>query len=691
MNERSAARLAWSLWGLAMACTAASVVALVVSLGSPFPAFLFGFRGYTEVIGPVFATTGAIVAARRPRDPTGWLFLAMSIVAATLGTATYLGTWALGRGADPVLAGWAVWVTAWLWMPLTGCLAVVFFFFPNGRLASVRWRPALAGSILGIAVATIVNALPDPMTQYGGLPNPLGHTGVGTDAANSVESLFILAFALATASLFVRYRRSDRDERQQLRWLAVAAVALSLSFVLYGVIVLFGGDTLPDRLWFVEYLTILALLGVPVSIAIAILKYRLYDLDLVINKAVVYGALAVFIAVVYVAIVAGIGAVAGTGGNALLSAVAAAVVALAFQPARRRAQRLADRLVFGKRATPYEVLSELSVKFAGTFSVDDALPRLARVLVEGTGARSVLVWLRVGGTLQPTGAWPPDRERPGPIPVASGDLSLLPGDLTVPVVHQDELLGAITIEMPPSEQLGPSEERLVQDVAAQAGLVLRNVSLVEDLRASRKRIVAAQDDRARAIERNIHDGAQQQLVALAVKLKLVKSLLSKDVASAAAMLDDLGGEAQGALENLRDLARGIYPPLLADKGLGAAIESQTRKSPVPTTVDVDGVGRYSQDVEAAVYFSTLEALQNVAKYAQASHAEVRVAQRDGTLWFAVTDDGRGFDPAATAFGTGLHGIADRLAAIGGEVTVRSAPGAGTSVEGSVPAGPEDGR
>jgi signal transduction histidine kinase len=242
------------------------------------------------------------------------------------------------------------------------------------------------------------------------------------------------------------------------------------------------------------------------------------------------------------------------------------------------------------------------------------------------------------------------------------------------------------MDMPANDPLNPSKERLASDLASQAGLVLRNVRLIEELRASRQRIVAAQDERAKQIERNIHDGAQQQLVALAVQLKLARTMVDRDPTKVASMLDALQTSAGGALEDLRDLARGIYPPLLADKGLAAALEAQARKSPIPVGIEPDGIGRYSQDVESAVYFSVLEALNNVAKYAGASTTTVRLRQDDGHLIFEVVDDGHGFDPSATGYGTGLQGMADRLDAIGGSVEVESRPGGGTRVTGRIVVG-----
>jgi signal transduction histidine kinase len=238
--------------------------------------------------------------------------------------------------------------------------------------------------------------------------------------------------------------------------------------------------------------------------------------------------------------------------------------------------------------------------------------------------------------------------------------------------------------MPANDPMDPSKHELIRDLASQAGLVLRNVRLIDDLRESRRRIVAAQDERAKALERNIHDGAQQQLVALQVKLRLADGIIDRDPARAHELMAQLQAESNDALENLRDLARGIFPPLLADKGLAAALEAQARKAAVPVSVDADGIGRFPQDVEATVYFCTLEALTNVAKYAGASQASIRLANGNGELRFEVRDDGRGFDPGETGYGTGLQGMADRLAALGGSLSVDSAPERGTIVAGSVP-------
>ena len=431
-------------------------------------------------------------------------------------------------------------------------------------------------------------------------------------------------------------------------------------------------------------LFIVILAGVPAAIAVALFKYRLYDLDLVVSKALVYGILAALFTLVYVALVIGVGTVVGDRGNSFLTILTAVAIAVAFQPVRERVRHLANRIVYGKRATPYEVLSEFSDKVATSFAAEDVLPRMAQILASGTGASSARVWLRFGEELRPAASWPENGSAP-PVAVEDGRLGGFgEGEDGVEVRHLGELLGALSVTMPPSDPMNPSKERLVRDLAAQAGLVLRNVRLIEELRASRRRIVTAQDERAKQLERNLHDGAQQQLVALGVQLSLARRLAERDAPEMAATFDALQQAATDALENLRDLARGIYPPLLADQGLVVALEGQARKAALPVEVEGEGIGRYPQEVEAAVYFCCLEALQNVAKYANASSARVRLADRDGTVTFEVDRRRDGVRPEHTPLGTGLQGMKDRLEALGGTLMVESSPGGGTTVTGSIP-------
>ncbi len=488
-------------------------------------------------------------------------------------------------------------------------------------------------------------------------------------------------------ALLLRYRRGTVDERHQLKWVIAGTVLLAAGTML-------GFDFIPLPAIVKGSLDALSAAAFPAAIAIAILRYRLYDIDIVISRALVYGSLAAFITAVYVAIVVGVGTLIGAGGkpNLVLSIIATAIVAVAFQPVRERLQKVANRLVYGKRATPYEVLAEFSERVAETYAADETLPRMAQVLAAGTGAQRAQVWLRSGAELRTAATWPVEANERSILAMTDDTLPEIPAtDRTIAVRHQGELLGALTVAKRAGESLTPVEEKLLTDLAAQAGLVLKNVGLtgellqrLEDLRASRQRLVAAQDDERRRLERNLHDGAQQNLVALKVKLGLAEAFADKEPARARELVAQLKADADEALDTLRDLARGIYPPLLADKGLAMALESQARKATVAVEVSADNIGRYPQEIEAAVYFCCLEALQNVQKYAQASRVSLLLVQVDRTLEFAVEDDGVGFDPCLAKKGSGLTNMSDRLDALGGSIDLESGPGLGAKVLGRIP-------
>jgi signal transduction histidine kinase len=637
---------------------------------------VFGFLAAAPLLG--FPIVGLVLALKRPRNAIGWIMLGSGL-SISLPLDAYAHYALLTRGGAIPGGVLAETLAEPTWIPLIGLSGIfLVLLFPDGHLPSPRWRwfarVAAGALVVGVAAILFQAGTFASFPQYS---NPLGVSWAGP----FLLSILAIPIAIggAAVSLVQRFRRSSGDERLQLKWLATAVAFMAVVFLIVEPLSVIVGDPAPPWLLRLQNLALLPFGFIPVAIGFAVLRYRLYDIDVVINRAVLYASLAVFISVVYVAIVVGIGAIVGSQGNAVLSALAAAVVALAFQPVRRRAQRFADRLVYGKRATPYEVLSQFSDRLAGTYATEDLLPRMARILLEGTAAERADVWVKVGDRLKVGASAPADASA-----LPSVDTDALPEGL-IPVRHQGDLLGAISVRKRPSESLTPTEEKLVNDLASQAGLVLRNSALIEELRASRERLVRAQDEERRKLERNLHDGAQQQLVALAVKLRLVEGVVSKEDERVRGMLTDLQSDASDALENLRDLARGIYPPLLADRGLAAAIEAQARKSTVPIEIETDGIGRYPQELEAAVYFSCLEALQNVAKYAGAARATVRLHAMDDVLFFEVSDDGAGFDASEHRMGTGLQGITDRLAALGGSLDIRSSPGRGTTVSGTIPA------
>ena len=690
VNSSSVRVLAAGSFVVSAILSAGAAVFLVLAWDTPMRPNEFGTRGYAIVWSLVIGSVGAVLASRRPKNPIGWIFCILGLLAGVLAFTSEYARWAIDvRHGLPLPAGgaYAAWLVEWIWIPLITGLAIVAAIFPDGRFLTPGWRRAMWAAVAISLVPTALNAVIPRLTVYAGLDNPVGFGGGRIRAAAVASTTLMLPVVVVGAAAIVhRFRRSKGDERLQLKWLTLSTILVAAMFAVYGVLVIIQGTVSPDGrgLTWLEDLTILAFLAVPVSVAFGVLKYRLYDIDIVIDKAVVYGAIAVFITAVYLLVVIGVGSLIGYASNPVLSAIAAAIIALAFQPARRWAQRLANRFVYGRRSTPYEVLSQLSSRFANAYSLDDALPRLAHLSADAVGAERATVWLRADGTLRPTASWPTDGAI-APLPMQGQGLpSFGPRETGFAVRHQGDLLGAVSVVMPANEPLGPAQRKLLEDVAAQTGLVLRNVGLLEDLRASRRRLVAAQDEERRRLERNIHDGAQQQLVALSVQLRLVEQLVDRDATKAHEMLQQLQRTTSDALEDLRDLARGIYPPLLADQGLPAALEAQARKSGLPITLAPDGVVRYDQDVEAAVYFCVLEALQNVAKYARATAITVALHDADRRLLFEVNDDGVGFDLAHAMGGMGLRSMSDRVEAVGGSLEVTSTPGRGTTVVGTIP-------
>jgi len=627
-----------------------------------------------------FLVVGFIIARRQPRNVIGWLLLAIGLLLPISNTGNYYPADAHYAPAAFPAADFISTTGLVLGQLVLGFLITSFLIFPNGRPLSRRWIPFVAMGVVGSLLSTVA-AIIDPRSVGSG-----NTPATAVPLAAGLESIawigLLLTGAAGVASMLIRYRRGTIEVRQQLRWIFV------------GVFAAVAGLWIATALNAFAIPLLIVAVVLPATIGFAVLKYRLYDVDIVINRTVVYGALAMMIALFYVAVVVGIGSIVGrgTGANLILSLVATAVVALAFQPARERLQRAANRLVYGKRATPYEVLSDFSDRLADAYASEELLPRMARVLGEGTGAERAEVWLRVDDELRRVAVWPDlGSEASPPVAVSGQLLPTLRAGRAVGVRHRAQLLGALTVNKRPGDVLTPIEEKLLTDLANQAGLLLHNIGLtqallekVQELRASRQRLVNAQDQERRRIERNLHDGAQQHLVSLRINVALAKRFARTDPDKTTNLLTSLEGALDETLETLRDLARGIYPPLLAEQGLAAALTAQARKATLPVEVDADGIGRYPQQVEAAVYFCCLEALQNAQKYANASKVAVRLDGENGALRFSISDDGAGFDPKAHPLGAGLQNMADRLDALGGSLTINAAPGRGTVVRGSLP-------
>jgi signal transduction histidine kinase len=431
---------------------------------------------------------------------------------------------------------------------------------------------------------------------------------------------------------------------------------------------------------------------------------------------------------VYLVVVIGLGRVPDDTDRPLLalSMVAAAVAAAAYRPARERLSEIANRLVYGERHAPDEVLRTFGSRLSRAIPMDELLLQLVESLQKTLGLVRGEVWTGTPDLMELTVSVPyadttrlviGPKERPviaragvsGQAWIAMWLPALLEGRSSAqvrvaPVVHSGELLGLIVVERAADgDVFTESDETMLTELARQVGLALHNVQLDsalqatldevrranEELQASRARIVATADFERRKIERNLHDGAQQHLVALALNLRLAKDQIAKNPESSGELLDQLSADVKETVAELRSLAHGIYPPLLVDAGLGEALRSAAGRSPLPVELNADGLGRYPSEVEAAVYFCCLEAIQNAGKHAGDATITLRLRQDEGALVFEVADDGPGFDVDAAVKGHGFTNMSDRLGALGGTVRWESAPGEGSRVSGSIPVVPNE--
>jgi signal transduction histidine kinase len=526
----------------------------------------------------------------------------------------------------------------------------------------------------------------------------------------------LIGFPIANS----RYRRATVRERQRMQWFGCAlAVAAEVAVVATSMHILVSW---PARV--VPTIAVATLL-LPLALVAASSGRWVGRADRMLTYCVSLAGLSAVVVAVYLVIVLGLGRSPSSDERTLLvlSMVAAGVAAALCMPARERLERFANRLVYGERHAPDEVLRTFGSRLSRAVPLDELLLQMVESLRKTLALQSAEVWTGSNGVLERTVSVPElgtarvtlnESEEQivgragvsGPAWVEVWLPALKPeGDDPIlrvaPITNSGELLGLIVARRPSgSENFNDEDDRVLTELARQVGLALHNVQLdsalqstldevrrqASELQASRARIVAASDQARRQIERNLHDGAQQHLVALAVNVRLARQLADADPEQAKLILEELGNELQDAVQELRELAHGIYPPLLMDQGLTAALRAAAGRSPLDVEIEeTDAIARYNADVEAAVYFCCLEAMQNAAKYAgEGAHVTVHVREDEGKLVFDVADDGAGFDPASRGAGAGFTNMYDRLGAIGGSLRVDAAPGEGTRISGAIP-------
>ncbi len=695
-------------------------------------------------------TSSAVPVARRVRAVPAIVVGAGGVTAAVLGIAAIDDVSALQATTAVALIAWALAGTVIAWLrpaePLGLLVALVGATGALARLAdaqidpSATWEPIRAFAVLA-AVAVmfhLVLGLPDGRlrTRLRLLLAGAGYVSAAAIAAwagddvsairQGAFGLAVVAAVVAAAGFADRCRRANAADRARLQWFGWGVVVAGVVAVAVWVL-----DTLVEWPNHPAAIAVAGTVLVPLSLGLGATPRLAVRIDRLLVETIVAGGIIVLVGAAYLLVVIGLGTAPDTAEERALlglSMIAAALAAVCVGPVRARLDETARRRVYGERRSPEEALETFGSRMSRAVPMDELLLQLAESLKKSMQLSAAQVWTGGEEALE-LAASVPDRGVRRIVPTVeeraviararvSGNAwvqvwlpALLdgregspgPGDRVVrvaPVAHSGDLLGLLVVERTADgAPFTEDDERVLTELARQVGLALHNVQLdsalqasldelrlqAEELRASRARIVATADQARRQIERDLHDGAQQHLVALAVKLGLAKQLLESPPSVLGPLFDELRGDAQATLTQLRELAHGIYPPLLMDRGLPEALRAAANRSVLPVDVDA-AVGRFPAEVEAAVYFCCLEAMQNAGKHAGAgARVKITVTGGDRELCFEVEDDGAGFDASgAQRKGHGFVNMADRLGAIGGSLTVDSAPEQGTRIGGVIP-------
>jgi signal transduction histidine kinase len=686
----------WALvtWAVAILSSVAGLVFGLLA-GSAPDAVNPTPRGIVILFAVCFAlaaTVGAVIVRRADSHPVGVLVLvAGTAYAAGLAAEGYAKLMAAG-GRLNFGTALASWLDLTSWRLGAVLLAIALALFPERRPDSLftRWLIILLVAD-GAAVVAVTAFTPGPLDAGTYQDNPLSGAWLqpAVEAVGSpAETLSWVLTALAVGSVVRRYFRAPAGARRQLRWPALLAAVL-----LVGLLIAFLGFANGVVLQVVPFL--LSVVGLPIAMAAAILSDHLYDIDVIINRSVVYGLLAVTITAVYLAtvVVLQLLFLDAEPPTSLITIIALVLVSLIALPARDRLQRLADRMLFGRRSTPYHALASFAEMSAGAWSLQDTAPRLAGLLADATGATLAVVYIRADDQLLPVSREPGPPSGLEPIAVPDIDATLSGFELATRVERSGELLGAMAVTLPAGRPVRPAERRLIRQLAGQAALVFETLRLTSELsrhaqalaeqaaelRRSRLRLVRAQDAERSRIGRDLHDGSQQHLVAIIARAGLARSQLSRDTTKADGTLAALQQDTKSALSEIRELVHGIFPPILADRGLVVAVEQRAARLPIDVTVDAEPADRgrrFDESVESAAWFVVSEALTNVLKHAHAQHVTIRF-HVDDMLTIEVIDDGVGI--AGRMPGHGLTGMGDRVAALDGAFRLVETPIGGTTV------------
>jgi two-component system, NarL family, sensor kinase len=678
----TAEAVAWCGWGLSLALAVVGAVLWFLNRdlgGAVFVPHL--------LLVPGFASVGVVVAVRRRGHRIGWLFLGMGLAAALTGFGFEYAVRAGVTAPGSLPAGW-LWaaVAAWTWPLSFAGLGFVLLLFPDGGLPSPRWRPVAWTLGLSFGAAFVWGVVrPEPIDlSILTVDNPLGIALLERVVSEPLERLLgwavflgwavtILACLLAP---FLRWRQAGWEARQQLKWLALVATMSAVLAVAGFALTLLKLAPVLGGLLAVAALTGLGV-GIPLAAGVAILRYRLYEIDRILSRSLVYAVSTACVIVAYVGLVSVLGGLLSTRASLGVSLVATVVVAVLFEPARRRLQLGVDRLLFGERRNPSAVLARLG-RLEATLAPELVLGGVAQTVASALRLPFAAVELRL----------PQETVQAG-----YGDAVAEP--VVVPLVYQQEPVGRLLVSpRAPGERFTGVERRLLEDLAGQVALVASAVRLTVDLQHARERLVLGREEERRRLRRDLHDGLGPTLAGVVLGLDGVGRALSGDQAAARQLVGRLKADVQAAVADTRRLVYELRPPALDELGLVAALRKQA------ASLGLDGQGIQVQveapdrldglpaAVEVAAYRIALEALTNARRHAQARRCQVRLALDDG-LRIEVRDDGRGL-PADPADGVGLASMRERAGELGGWCQIEPALNGGTSVRAWLPVAPHDG-
>ena len=612
----------------------------------------------------VLALIGALLTTRKPEQPISWGFAGTALFWAVAAGAYAYGFQALVADPGSLPGGRvAAWLDNWLWLPtLVLPVCLLLLVVPDGRLLSRSWRPVLAAVLGGTALAS-VGVAGSATFELGAEPidNPLAFDPTVMHIAAAIGFALVAGAVVASLVSFVlRFRRSLGEERQQLRWIGGSL----------GIGIFFGA--LGSVTWgvfpYAYVLHAIATLVLPVGTAVAILKYRLYEIDLVVNRAFVYGVMTVCVVTTYVLVVGLAGATLSDRGDLVLSLAVTGVVAVCFQPLRERVQRFVNELMYGERDDPYAALARLGRRLETSLGADAVLPTAVETI--GQTLRLQYVAVTVAGSEE--------------IAAAYGTLTTAP--LGFPLVHQGIAVGELRLAPRAGEQLREADRRLIADLAPQVAAAAHAVGLAQELQAARRRLVELREEERRRIRRDLHDGLGPALAGLTFTLDAVRNLAASDLERANALLASATEQTQTMIGDIRRLIYGLRPPALDELGLIESLRGlASRESSSTTTITVDApdsLPPLPAAVEVAAYRIVQEALTNVARHARARSCTVQLAVEPDSVLLEIADDGQGM--TGHRAGVGLQAMQERAAELGGSCRITSRPGAGTTVAALLP-------